>query len=109
VIGYQQVETTPMRHFRCSMTGVWDTRRMPVMRTRADELRPNGEGYYWCAADKPETSDDALGLWVRRIYNTTKVSEGARCEVCGERLADLQKMLTAAVSPAAVLGEEDQR
>jgi hypothetical protein len=108
VIGYQQVETSPMRQFRCAATGVWDKRRMPVMRTRADELDPEGgEGYYWCAADKPETSDTTSGLWLRRIYNTSKVPELARCEACGERLADLQRTLTAAFNLAAVLGQKD--
>lgn len=61
------------------------------MRTRADELGEGGEGYYWCAADRPVTSDEALGLMVRPIYLGTKVSELARCEVCGISIRELQQ------------------
>lgn len=94
VVAYQQVETTPMRQFRCAMTGVWDLKRAPVMRTREDELHDDGEGRYWCAADKPETSDDALGLMVRPIYRTETVHQLARCETCGISIPELQVSMT---------------
>lgn len=82
-----------MRQFRCAATGVWDRRRMPIMRTRADELSEDGEGegYYWCAADRPPTSDHALGLMLRPIYLGSKVPELACCEVCGIGIRELQQ------------------
>lgn len=92
-VAFQAVETTPMRQFRCVQTGVWDRRRMPTMRTRHDELDESpigGEGFYWCAADRPETEDTASGLWVRRITLKTVVHPHARCEECGIPIRELQ-------------------
>lgn len=107
LIGYQQVETTPMRQFRCAATGVWDRRRKPILRSRADELRPDGEGYYWCPADKPEISDDELGLWVKRIYATTKLPTDPppRCDVCGITLAEIRDLFTGAKTPIEESGD----
>lgn len=84
-----------MRQFRCSMTGVWDLKRAPVMRTRSDELDEDGEGvgYYWCGADRPQTSDTAIGMWVKAIYCGTKVPEDAYCEKCGIGIRELQEAL----------------
>lgn len=101
-VAFQQVETTPMRQFRCASTGVWDLRRMPIMRTRADELNEDGEGegYYWCAADRPTPSDTATGLMLRPVYAGTKgVPESARCEACGIGIRELQESMGSLTSP----------
>lgn len=80
-VAYQAAETTPMRQFRQAMTGEWDGTR------RARGSR------FWCAADRPETSDDALGVMVARIYTTTAVPEDACCETCGIGIRELQEMM----------------
>lgn len=71
-----------MRQFRQAWSGDWES---GARRARHDR--------YWCAADRPETSDDALGLMVTPVYVGTKVPEDARCEECGIGIRELQELL----------------
>jgi len=57
---------------------------------------PEGRLRYWCAADKPPTSDTFA---VAPVYRTNEVPGDAECEECGIGIRDLQQSLTGALKP----------
>lgn len=92
VVAFQRVESTRQRQFRQAFSGNFDgLTPQPILR-RGDFLGSGrGEGYYWCAADAPETDDDFA---LRPIHRTSKVDELARCEECGIAIGELQQDMT---------------
>lgn len=82
VVAYESVETPQDRLYQEMMTG----ELLPMERRR----RPPGKGVFWCAADRPEESDQ---LRLRPVYRTNRVPEFAQCEVCFIEIAALQKAM----------------